>query len=373
MGENMSEKIRVGVVGANPDRSWAARAHVPALRALPEYELTAVATSRRETAEAAAAAFGAAHAFGDARALAESPDVDLVVVTVRVPAHFELVGAALSAGKHVHCEWPLARTTADAETMVKLAADAGVHTSIGLQARFSPVVRHARQLIADGYLGHVTAATVHSSRFRGLTNTIPSFAAYVLDGQSGAGTLEVAGGHTFDVLEFLLGDIDSVSAVLATQRTDYVLAETGEPFTATTPDNVLLNATLSSGAVASAHLNDGRVAGAHTRFEISGTSGSLVLESHGPGSPAGVQMAELRLLGATEGEPAELPTPAEHRWVDDVPALVVGNVAQLYRRLAEDIRTGSAHTPDFAEGLRLHRLLDAIRRSAATGAVTTVV
>jgi predicted dehydrogenase len=369
----MAEKIRVGIVGANPERSWAARSHVPALRALPEYELTAVATSRQESADAAAAAFGAAQAFGDARALAESPDVDLVVVAVRVPAHFELVETALSAGKHVHCEWPLARTTADAETMVKLAADAGVHTSIGLQARFSPVVRHARQLIADGYLGQVTAATVYSSRFRGLTNAIPSFAAYVLDGQNGAGTLEVAGGHTFDALEFLLGGIDSVSATLATQRTGYVVAETGVPFTGTTPDNVLLNATLSSGAVVSAHVNDGRVAGAHTRFEISGTGGSLVLESFGPGSPAGVQMSELRLLGANEGEPVELPTPAEHRWVEDVPALVVGNVAQLYRKLAADLRDGGAEVPDFAEGLRLHRLLDVIRGSAATGTITTVV
>jgi predicted dehydrogenase len=74
-------------------------------------------------------------------------------------------------------------------------------------------------------------------------------------------------------------------------------------------------------------------------------------------SPSG-----LSLSGADAGAPLTV-----------VPALVVGNVAQLYRRLAEDIRIGSAHTPDFAEGLRLHRLLDAVRRSAASGAVATVV
>ncbi|GAA3837831.1 Gfo/Idh/MocA family oxidoreductase [Saccharothrix violaceirubra] len=357
----MTERIRVGIVGANPDRSWAARAHVPALRALPEYELTAVGTSRQESADAAAHAFGARHAFADARALAESPDVDLVVVAVKVPAHRELVGIALDAGKHVHVEWPLARTTAEAEELAKAAADTGVHTSIGLQARFSPEIAHARTLIADGVLGTVTAATVYSSRFRGTTNAIPSFAAYVLDRENGAGTLEVAGGHTIDALEFLLGGVSTLSAHLATRRTEYVDAESGAPFTATAPDNVLLNATLATGVVASVHISDGRVTNAHTRFEISGTAGSLTIESHGPAGVGGVQLADLRLVGSEGGTPVVLRVEPDGLDLSN-PA---GNVARLYRALAADLRTGSRTTPDFAEGLRVHRLLDAVRASAA--------
>lgn len=101
---------------------------------------------RADTAHTAEA-FGAAHAFTDPRQLAESPDVDLVVISVPVPAHRELVTTALAAGKHVHCEWPLARPTGEAAALVGLAEDAGVHTSLGLQARFSPVIAHARQLV----------------------------------------------------------------------------------------------------------------------------------------------------------------------------------------------------------------------------------
>src|SRR5689334_14467526 len=127
-----SDIIRVGIVGANPHQGWASTAHVPALKQLPDFWITAVCTSRAETAEAAAGAFGAGHAFTDPRALAAHREVDLVTVAVRTPAHLDLVHAALDAGKHVYCEWPLAATTKEAEVMAAAARDAGVHHAIGL-------------------------------------------------------------------------------------------------------------------------------------------------------------------------------------------------------------------------------------------------
>src|SRR3712207_705152 len=81
------------------DRSWSAIAHVPALRAVPGYEISAVSTTRQESAGEAAARYGIPHAFVGHDALVKSSDVDLVVVTVKVPAHFELVTAAIAAGK----------------------------------------------------------------------------------------------------------------------------------------------------------------------------------------------------------------------------------------------------------------------------------
>ena len=59
----MADTIRVGIIGANPERSWALRAHIPALAALPQYTLQAVSTSRRESADAAAKKFHAPLAF----------------------------------------------------------------------------------------------------------------------------------------------------------------------------------------------------------------------------------------------------------------------------------------------------------------------
>ena len=102
----MPERIRVGIVGASP-QSWAAAAHLPALAHLDELTVTAVATTRKDSARAAASTFGVRHAFASAEELASDPEVDLVVASVKVPAHAAVIRAALAAGKHVYAEWPL--------------------------------------------------------------------------------------------------------------------------------------------------------------------------------------------------------------------------------------------------------------------------
>src|SRR5688572_9415820 len=116
MGKLMatSGKIRIGIVGASASRGFASIAHVPALRPLPQFELTAVCTTRQETAEAAARHYGAPLAFCDPEQLAQHPDIDLVIVSVKVPDHYRPVMAAIEAGKHVYCEWPLGRDTDEA-------------------------------------------------------------------------------------------------------------------------------------------------------------------------------------------------------------------------------------------------------------------
>src|SRR5438093_5587851 len=86
----MPDKIKVGIVGATVTQGgsgWGANAHVPALKALPDYELKAVCTAHEDTARASQAAFGAELAFHDINDMVSSPEVDLVVVSVRVPGH----------------------------------------------------------------------------------------------------------------------------------------------------------------------------------------------------------------------------------------------------------------------------------------------
>ncbi|MGI5227223.1 Gfo/Idh/MocA family protein [Actinoallomurus sp. CA-142502] len=363
----MADRIRVGIIGATPGRGWAARAHVPALRALPDHVITAVGTTREESAREAARAFGAEHAFTDARRLAEHDEVDLVAVTVKVPAHAALVRAAIEAGKHVYCEWPLALTTDEAESLAELADRAGVRHAVGLQARHAPEIRQARELLTGGRVGRVTSATVYAARGKGAGGRVPAWAAYTLDRRNGAGMLEVAAGHTLDALEYLLGDLTELSARLSVQRPRHVVEETGEEIEATGPDHLLLNGTLASGAVVSAHVHDGKETDGRTRIEIAGTDGDLAVVSgaHGPG---GVQLSELRLLTSRDGRWEETPAP------DPAPILGIEarNVARLYAALAADIRTGTRTAPDFHAGVRVHRLLDAVRRSDETGRRLTV-
>src|SRR5438093_9733871 len=95
--------LGVGIIGVSPVRGWAATAHIPALRALPNYEIRGLSANSAESARAAGEAFGVNAAFSDHEQLVAQPDIDVVAVTVKVPHHRELVSAALAAGKAVYC------------------------------------------------------------------------------------------------------------------------------------------------------------------------------------------------------------------------------------------------------------------------------
>src|SRR6202521_3894864 len=121
-------KIRVGIIGANVHYGWGSSALIPALRALPEFEITAVCTSQQETADETAKHFGISHAFADPYKMVQHPDVDLVSICVRVPFHHQMGMAALDAGKHIFCEWPLAATTDQAAQLQEFAAREGLRS-----------------------------------------------------------------------------------------------------------------------------------------------------------------------------------------------------------------------------------------------------
>src|SRR5438309_9841539 len=143
--------LGVGIIGVSPVWGWAATAHIPALRALPNYEIRALSAHTPESARAAGEVFGVSAAFSDHEQLVTQPDIDVVAVTVRAPLHRELVSAALAAGKAVYCEWPLGRDLDDARAMAALAAEKGVRTVVGLQGRQAPAIEFVQELLGDGY------------------------------------------------------------------------------------------------------------------------------------------------------------------------------------------------------------------------------
>ena len=154
-------------------------------------------------AEEARVAFGAEQAFEDSFALIQSPIVDLVVVTVCVPDHRNLVLAALNAGKHVFCEWPLGRTTAEANEM-PAAVTPKSHVIIGLQGLSAPAVRHAQTLIASDALGALRVLRVRSPSVA-WGDEVQSFYAYLQDKENGATLETIPGGYTLALVEALAG------------------------------------------------------------------------------------------------------------------------------------------------------------------------
>src|SRR5438093_6002944 len=131
-------KLGVGIIGVTPAWGWAATAHIPALAALPNYEIRALSATTPEAARAAGEAFGVRAVFSEHEDLVIRPDVDIVAVSVKVPHHRALVSAALAAGKAVYCEWPLGLDLDDARAMADLSASHQVRTIVGLQAPPGP-------------------------------------------------------------------------------------------------------------------------------------------------------------------------------------------------------------------------------------------
>jgi predicted dehydrogenase len=363
----MAEKIRVGIVGANPTRGWALNTHLPALSALPNFEVVAVATTRRESAEETARNWNVARAYGDSSELFADPDVDVVAVTVKVPHHFELVRAALEAGKHVFCEWPLGANTKEAATLAELAASKGVQNVVGLQGRMSPMGNYVRNLVTEGYIGEVLDVSLqsHSAGTRG-GREIAEERAWQTDRDKGANTLTITGGHSIDFLRHIVGEVDELQGLVAVRNPVVKVTETGEELSVTSPDVVLAEGRLASGAYVTIDVQAGLPRGLGSRLEIEGSEGVLLIEGKGS-----LHLADnvLTLSGANASEelhPLEVPASFDHV-PDGVPAGSPRNTAGLYVGLAAALEHGTRAVPDFATARGLHHLLDAIEAAATAG------
>jgi predicted dehydrogenase len=363
----MADKIRLGLIGASVRGTWSARSHLPAVEASSDVELTAVCTTRADSAEAARQAWGARLAFDDYRKMIASPEVDAVAIVVRVPSHYAPTKAALEAGKHVYCEWPLGRTTAEAVELAALAKAKGLVTAVGLQARVNPAVMHMKELVEGGFVGEVMA--VHVSLMREGVLTRPSNRTWQRDAELGANTLTIANGHTVDAMRFVTGEFARLSAVVATQVKQWLDTGTNTLLDVTSPDNVLISGRLASGAVASVHIGAIPFAGSGYRMEIYGRDGTLV--AAGEDSP---QLSEVVLHGAKGGDNTLAPMPVPERFTFAAPGTPSGeaiNVGQMYTRFAQAIRDGESHQPTFEIAVDLHRLVDAIKQASDDGREVT--
>jgi predicted dehydrogenase len=363
----MADKIRLGLVGASVSGTWSARSHLPAVRASSDVELTAVCTTRADSAEAARQAWGARLAFGDWRQMVASPEIDAVAIVVRVPSHYAPTKAALEAGKHVYCEWPLGRTTAEAVELTALAGAKGLVTAVGLQARVNPTLMYMKEQVEAGFVGEVMA--VHISLMREGVLSRPSHRTWQRDAELGANTLTIANGHTVDAMRYVTGDFGRLSAVVATQARQWLDTGTNTLLDVTSPDNVLLSGRLANGAVVSVHIGAIPFAGSGYRMEIYGRDGTLV--ATGEDSP---QLSEVFLHG-TRGANTLAPMPVPERHTVAAPGTPSGealNVGQMYTLFARAIRNRESHQPTFETAVELHHLIDAIKQASDTGREVTV-
>jgi predicted dehydrogenase len=290
---------------------------------------------------------------------------------VRVPAHYALTKEALTAGKHVYCEWPLGANLAEAVELAALARKMNVRTMVGLQRRASPAYLRLRELVNEGYVGRLLSVNMTHMGSGVLTRT--SDRTWQRDVTLGANTLTITFGHSIDALCMVVGELTEVTALVSTQVPQWFETDTKKHVDVTSPDNVMISGRLENGAVVSASLGVHPYHGSGYRLEIYGTEGTLMVIG---GGEAGQELKR-KIMGGRKDEQSmqELPIPERLKWVpDEVRGLGPSyDVGQMWVKFAEAIRTGAPVEPDFELAVRRHTLLDAIVRASQTGQRQKVV
>ena len=365
-------------MGRAHSQAWRTVGHVFDLPLTPRM----AAICGRDAAAVAAAAdrLGWPATETDWKRLIERDDVDLVDVCTPGSSHAEISIAALEAGKHVLCEKPLANTVEEARAMAAAAARAatgGVRAMTGFNFRRVPAVALARELVAAGRLGairHVRGAYLGSHL---LDPEIPLLWRLQAE-HAGTGALGDLGAHAVDLAQYLAGDqIAGVSALTETFVRERPLADgSGARGPVTVDDAALFIARFAGGALGSFEAT--RFATGHTeglRVELNGELGSIIWDLGA--------FNELRLFDATE-DPATQGfrrvqvTRADHPyagawWPDGHTIGYEHTFTHEVRDLVHAIADGHDPVPSFADGLQVQEVLDAVQRSATSGAGWTRV
>lgn len=243
------------------------KAHSNALKTLPymfwpkyaQCRLAAISGRNETSVSEAATRFGWEKYTTDWQEIVADKAIDVFVNVGPDDLHYEPSLAALRAGKHVVCEKPLGNWT-EARTLAHEAEKAGTLNLTCFNYRFLPAVRLAYEMIKGGELGEIFSANFRYSQD---WHTDPT-----AEFGNKTGALDVLGSHAIDAARFLLGEVDSVSALMTNPRTS---PPRGEPID--TVDALAQFSGGSTGTISATLIAPGRKN--RLSWEINGSKGSV--------------------------------------------------------------------------------------------------
>jgi predicted dehydrogenase len=215
-------KLRWGLIGCG---DISRKRVAPALRDIPECELTAVSRARVDLAESFAREFGAKRWYGDWRELIADDEIDAVYIATPVYLHAEQTVAAAEAGKHILCEKPMAMTRGECDRMIAACDLKDVTLGVAYYRRFYPAIRRIKEIIASGQVGKPIIAQINAfERF----NPSPGEDRYWLleKSKSGGGPMMDFGCHRIEILLNLFGPIERTTAVIGRALFDREVEDT---------------------------------------------------------------------------------------------------------------------------------------------------
>ena len=376
----MKKEIKIGLLGFGA----MGRTHSFSVSALPFFydglnftaKYSAVCTSRIETASAAAEKYSLGYATVNEDDIINDPDIDVIDISTPNIYHFETAKKAISAGKHVLCEKPLAINAEQARELDSLAKDAfeknGQVCGMVFNNRHIAAIRRAKELIDDGKLGRII-----SFDFKYLHNSCidPERTAGWKQNKDicGAGTLFDLGSHIVDLCRYLCGEF---SDVYAKEQIAFPTHKTsdGKIWETNADEAVYMTATLDCGAVGTltaSKINVGENDG--LTFAIYGTDGALKFDlmemdwlyfydaNAENGNFGGMHgFTKLECVGRYPKPGGVFPSPkAPNGWLR-------GHIGSMFTYL-DAVANGNQASPSFEDGARVQMILEAAHLSHLEG------
>jgi len=369
------KRLRVGIIGFG----FIGKVHACGYINLPLFydlpvkaEITHVCTSRRETAERAAAQIGAASAVTDCRQITENPDVDVVHICTPNHLHRDELLSAIAHNKHIYCEKPLTATIEEARQVESALGHYTATAQMTFQNRFYPATMRARQLLDEGLVGRVLefrAAYLHSSSIDPATPL-----KWKLSAAAGGGVIADLGSHVLDLVHWLIGDYRQLLAATQIAYPQRPAADDASRRVAVdAEDSVMLLARMAGGALGT--IGASKIATGsedEIRIEIHGTTGALrfngmdphhleAYDGAAPDQPIGGNRGWMRI---DTGQ--RYPAPAARF---PGPKLAIGWMRAHLACLAnfvQDVLEGRPGNPGLRQGIYIQHLIDRAAESART-------
>ena len=261
----MSSKMRFAIVGAGVISPF----HAKAVTGNPNAELVALSDVAEEKARKLADEFGIPSIYTDYREMLQRSDIDVVCICVPSGLHAEIAIAAARAGKHILCEKPLDTTIEKMDAIIREAREAGVKLGVIYQRRTFPAAIAARKAVQENKLGKIVLGDAYLKYYR---------SQEYYDSAGWRGTWEMDGGgalmnqgvHGIDLIQWIVGDVESVFARSAALVRNIDVEDTA-----------VAVVKYANGAYGVIQGTTSVWPGQETRFEIHGENGSIIFSDSG--------------------------------------------------------------------------------------------
>ena len=357
----MSEILRVGTIGAG-----IGAAYIAGFQKQPGVEVSALCARTPVRVKPVAERYTIPRTYTDYQTMLDTEPLDIVAIATPNYLHHPMTLSALEAGKHVLCEKPLALNVGQAGAMLEAAEQHGRKHFVPFTYRFLPAALYMKEILDAGFVGQVYHAYVRF-HIRGWGDPSGPMRWQFQKEQAGSGALGNVGSHAVYLIQWWLGRIQRVSAMLTTAVKERV-AEGGRRVTVLLDDSCAITGELEDGVPVLFDISQvAMVERIKLEAGVFGSEGSLIFLHE-----SGVQDAvsgRILAMRKNEAAPALLPIPSRltEEFLDkaDFSTPPRSCFSRMTAEFVNAIREDRPAEPNFHDGLQVQKVLDAVLTAAS--------